>query len=220
VRSKQRGPWHLTSRQCLTMRNNSQLRLRKKRIFARVQPKYTPTVPRVSNTPSTNWRGRETCAGSKAPWRLVEKTAIGEGGVLEIRRSHAMVNRWNKAIAVGLRHNHDMAFTGTQSRTMAIVFFVTNYATNWKIRCGNVRRRQQQNYSRIQGTRGSGTKSEGGTRKFLARLANRIFTERALSQVGVVAHLLGFGMEFTHNKEWAYLNVRPSIGRCFEGGTT
>lgn len=38
-------------------------------------------------------------------------------------------------------------------------------------------------------------------------MANRIFTERALSEVEVAAHLLGFGMEFPHNKVWAYLNV-------------
>ena len=40
-----------------------------------------------------------------------------------------MVNRWNKAIAVGLRHNHDISFIATQCKTMAIVFYVTNYAT-------------------------------------------------------------------------------------------
>ncbi|KAF1814386.1 hypothetical protein P152DRAFT_456641, partial [Eremomyces bilateralis CBS 781.70] len=40
-----------------------------------------------------------------------------------------MVNRWNKAIAVGLRHNHDISFIGTQCKTMALVFYLTNYAT-------------------------------------------------------------------------------------------
>jgi hypothetical protein len=38
----------------------------------------------------------------KAPWKLVERTAFTEDGVLQIRRNHSMVNRWNKAIAVGL----------------------------------------------------------------------------------------------------------------------
>jgi len=65
----------------------------------------------------------------KAPWVLAEKTGFTEEGVLRIRRSHSMVNRWNKAIAVGLRHNHDISFIATQYRTMAIVYYVTNYTT-------------------------------------------------------------------------------------------
>jgi hypothetical protein len=150
----------------------------------------------------------------KAPWRLVEKTAIGEGGVLQIRRNHDMVNRWNKAIAVGLRHNHDIAFIGTQSRTMAIVFYLTNYATKledpvWKRAAAAAELLED---SRCSAT---GTTPENRTRKLMARLANRIFTERALSQVEVAAHLLGFGMEFTHNKDWAYLNVSSLYWEIF-----
>ncbi|KAM4064043.1 AAA domain-containing protein [Hirsutella rhossiliensis] len=65
----------------------------------------------------------------KAPWGLVDETAFTGDGVLRIRRSHSMVNRWNKAIAVGLRHNHDISFIVTQRKTMALIFYVTNYAT-------------------------------------------------------------------------------------------
>ncbi|XP_044714497.1 PIF1-like helicase domain-containing protein [Hirsutella rhossiliensis] len=38
------------------------------------------------------------------------------------------------------------------------------------------------------------------------RVANRVFTERPLSQVEVVAHLLGYPAEFTDSSAWAYLN--------------
>lgn len=48
---------------------------------------------------------------------------------------------------------------------------------------------------------------ENKTRQFLMRVANRIFTERPLSQVEVVAHLLGYGMEFASNDAWTFLNV-------------
>ncbi|XP_044714555.1 PIF1 protein [Hirsutella rhossiliensis] len=50
-------------------------------------------------------------------------------GATQIRRTHSMVNRWNKAIAVGLRHNHDISFIATQRKTMALMYYVTNYAT-------------------------------------------------------------------------------------------
>jgi hypothetical protein len=87
---------------------------------------HSPTCVKYSISKSA--KNRDPCR-FKAPWRLVEKTSFREDGVLEIRRRHSMVNRWNKAIAVGLRHNHDISFIGTQCRSMAIVFYVTNYAT-------------------------------------------------------------------------------------------
>jgi hypothetical protein len=125
---------------------------------------------------------------------------------METGGEDSVVNRWNKAISVGLRHNHDISFIGTQSRTMAIVFYVTNYATKledlvWKRAAAAAELLEDSRHL----TTGDGSVS--GTRLFLARVANRIFTERALSQVEVAAHLLGFGMEFTHSKSWVFLNV-------------
>ena len=43
-----------------------------------------------------------------------------------------MVNWWNKAIAVGLRHNYDILFIATQYKTIAIIFYITNYTTKVK----------------------------------------------------------------------------------------
>ncbi|KAM4058160.1 PIF1-like helicase [Hirsutella rhossiliensis] len=136
----------------------------------------------------------------KAPWKLVEETAFSSDGVLRIRRTHPMVNRWNKAIAVGLRHNHDISFIATQRKTMALVYYVTNYAT--KV--------EDPTWKRVAAAAELlPVLSAGGqpTRQFLMRVANRVFTERALSQVEVVAHLLGYPSEFTGSSAWAYLNV-------------
>lgn len=138
---------------------------------------------------------------------MVEKTAFKEGGVLEIQRSHDMVNRWNKAIAVGLRHNHDISFIGTQSRTMALLFYVTNYATKledpvWKRAAAAAAELLQ-----VIRDSGTGVGPENRTRQFLLKVANRVFTERPLSQVEVAAHLLGFPTEFSHNSTWTYLNA-------------
>ncbi|KAM4066730.1 PIF1 protein [Hirsutella rhossiliensis] len=136
-------------------------------------------------------------------------------------KTHPMVNRWNKAIAVGLRHNHDISFIATQRKTMALVYYVTNYATKvedptWKrvaaaaellpvvAAGGQPGAREDAGNGVVGGD--DGTKNNK-TRQFLMRVANRIFTERALSQVEVVAHLLGYPSEFTSSSAWAYLNV-------------
>ncbi|KAM4064178.1 PIF1-like helicase [Hirsutella rhossiliensis] len=34
-----------------------------------------------------------------------------------------------RAMAVGLRHNHDISFIATQRKTMALIYYITNYAT-------------------------------------------------------------------------------------------
>ncbi|KAF1807904.1 hypothetical protein P152DRAFT_469266 [Eremomyces bilateralis CBS 781.70] len=158
---------------------------------------HSPTCVKYSINGQTR-KNQDLCR-FKAPWKLVERTAFTEEGVLQIRRTHSMVNRWNKAIAVGLRHNHDISFIATQCKTMALVFYLTNYATKvedpvWK---------------REDATDGSTTDNGGKnrTRQFLMRIANRIFTERPLSQVEVVSDLLGYPREFTSNNAWSFVNV-------------
>ncbi|KAF2175488.1 hypothetical protein K469DRAFT_724119 [Zopfia rhizophila CBS 207.26] len=137
-------------------------------------------------------------------------TSFTEDGVLQIRRSHSLVNRWNKAIAVGLRHNHDICFIMTKCKGLALVFYITNYATKvedpvWKrvaaakelfhILEDGMTRNQPHGGSRLAESDGRGNR----TRQFLIRVANRIFTEQALSQVEVVAYLQGHGTEFISN---------------------
>lgn len=146
-----------------------------------------------------------------APWPLVERPAFAEDGLLRIRRRHDLVNRWNKAMAVGLRRNHDISFIVTKCRGLALVCYVTNYATKvedpvwkrvvaakelvWLLGDGTTRN-QSTDEPRLTET----GDRENRTRQFLLRFANRVFTERALSQVEVVAYLQGYGTEFTGSK--------------------
>jgi hypothetical protein len=159
-----------------------------------------------------------------APWRLVEKTGFTEDGVLRMRRTHPTVNRWNKAIAVGLRHNHDISFIATQTKAKAIVYYVTNYATKledplWKraAAASAIFNERQAANERA----GTGASSDEGaeannTRRFMVRVANRVFTERPLSQVEVIANLLGYSTEFSGAKAWTFLNVSMLYWHIFQ----
>ena len=162
----------------------------------------------------------------KVPWKLVERTAFTEDGVLQIRRNHSMVNRWNKAIAVGLRHNHDISFIATQRKTMAIVYYMTNYVTKvedpmWKWVAAVAElfhildKSETECLAQTTGSRTEDDCIQNRMRQFLMRVANRIFTERPLSQVEVVAHLLGYNMEFTNNDMWTFLNVSSLYWHVF-----
>ncbi|KAM4067070.1 PIF1-like helicase [Hirsutella rhossiliensis] len=117
------------------------------------------------------------------------------------------------------RHNHDISFIATQRKTMALIYYVTNYATKVE---DPVWKRVAAAAELLATSTGDGTANggrDGGgdaatddpvkgnrTRQFLMRVANRVFTERPLSQVEVVAHLLGYPAEFTDSSAWAYLN--------------
>ncbi|KAL9561046.1 hypothetical protein ACKAV7_014787 [Fusarium commune] len=171
--------------------------------------------------------GKQDLCRFKAPWKLVEKTAFNPDGVLQIRRSHSMVNRWNKAIAVGLRHNHDISFIATQCKTMALVYYLTNYATKvedpvWKRMAAasealdTLDGQQRQDHGADQGDAADGGEGrQNKARQFLIKVANRVFTERPLLQVEVVAHLLGYQTEFSGNVAWTFANVSVLYWRIF-----
>ncbi|KAL5583752.1 hypothetical protein FOVSG1_015103 [Fusarium oxysporum f. sp. vasinfectum] len=171
--------------------------------------------------------GKQGLCRFKAPWKLAETTAFNPDGTLQIRRSHSMVNRWNKAMAVGLRHNHDISFIATQCKTMALVYYLTNYATKvedpvWKRLAAasemldTLHGQQRQDRTADRGDvtdRGEGRQNKA--RQFLLKVANRVFTERPLSQVEVVAHLLGYHTEFSDNAAWTFTNVSALYWRIF-----
>lgn len=97
---------------------------------------------------------------------------------------------------------------------MAIVYYVTNYATKledlvWKRAAAAAEALDASTES------GPGSGPENRTRRFFAKVANRVFTERTLSQVEVAAFLMGFRTEFTHNKVWTYLNVSSLYWEVF-----
>ncbi|KJZ68295.1 hypothetical protein HIM_12316 [Hirsutella minnesotensis 3608] len=129
---------------------------------------------------------------------------------------------------------------------MALVYYVTNYATKvedptWKrvaaaaellpvVVAGRQLAAEEDVGSGAVGDEGDGDGDgvKNKTRQFLMRVANRIFTERPLSQVEVVAHLLGYLSEFTNSSAWAHLNVSVLYWNVFrrwrhlrqESGTT
>ncbi|XP_044714536.1 PIF1 protein [Hirsutella rhossiliensis] len=107
---------------------------------------------------------------------------------------HSMVNRWNEAIAVGLRHNHDISFIATQRKTMALIYYVTNYATKVE---DPVWKRVAAAAELLAASTGDGTANGGRDGGGDAATDD---------PVEVVAHLLGYPAEFTDSSAWAYLN--------------
>ncbi|KAK0745438.1 hypothetical protein B0T18DRAFT_428600 [Schizothecium vesticola] len=59
----------------------------------------------------------------------VHATTFNKDGDLVLKRSNGFINRWNKTLAVGLRHNHDISFLNSTSQSLSMIYYATNYAT-------------------------------------------------------------------------------------------
>ena len=105
---------------------------------------------------------------------------------------------------------------------MALIYYVTNYATKvedptWKRVAAVAELLPVVSGDGVDiggdAVGDNGTKNK--TRQFLMRVANRVFTERPLSQVEVVADLLGYRSEFTNSSAWAHLNISVLYWQVF-----
>ncbi|KAM6514313.1 hypothetical protein FALCPG4_015463 [Fusarium falciforme] len=162
---------------------------------------------------------RRTACRFKAPWKIVEETGFTKDGLLRIRRNHSLVNRYNKAMAIGRRHNHDISMILTRTKGLAMVFYITNYATKldtpmWKriVLAAEVFRQLSESAERrrqVSDPAGRDARPAllNESRQFLMRTANRIFSERQLSAVEVCYHLLGYQTDFTNVPQWSFLNL-------------
>ncbi|KAK7403825.1 hypothetical protein QQX98_010396 [Neonectria punicea] len=131
-------------------------------------------------------------------------------------------------MAVGLRHNHDISMILTRTKGLAMVFYITNYATKldtpmWKrivlaaevlrqLRESDVPSRQVSDPAERDAQRPAVLNK---SRQFLMRAANRIFSERQLSSVEVCYHLLGYETDFTNVPHWSFLNLNALYWAIF-----
>ena len=72
-------------------------------------------------------RKRECRFGFPRP--TVEKSIIDELGVAHLRRDNEWVTPYNPCIAAAIGSNQDLSFMGTKAKALALVYYITNYAT-------------------------------------------------------------------------------------------
>jgi hypothetical protein len=185
---------------------------------------YTPLEELTSEDPDVAWSGlvrdsnrvahnsqlhrhTETCYKYKtkhcrfgAPWAEVDHTNIADDCILRLKRNHDRIVTYNRAIASAFRHNHEIAYMYTKARSLASMYYMTNYATKfdlpmWKRVSYAAQIRQLQIAEHEQRDQDTAQDDEGFSeraRQFLMRIANRMSTEQELSSPEVVSYLLGF----------------------------
>ncbi|KAF2189109.1 hypothetical protein K469DRAFT_522564, partial [Zopfia rhizophila CBS 207.26] len=71
---------------------------------------------------------KDTCRFGM-PRNLQSHSKVDESGVIHLARNHGWVNPWNPAIASCIRSNHDISWIPTSTKCLALIYYLTNYAT-------------------------------------------------------------------------------------------
>lgn len=171
-----------------------------------VKYSYKPT--QGSGDGSSQTSTKPTCR-FRCPWALHEATTFNKDGDLVLKRSNGFINRWNKTLAVGLRHNHDISFLNSTSQSLSMIYYATNYATKLETPMWQRLALGAEVTARLEGEHTAGASSEtaqhNSTRQFFMRWANKIFTDREMSAVEVCYHILSYPTDFTSIPSWTFL---------------
>ena len=63
------------------------------------------------------------------PRPKVETSYIDDLGIAHLRRDDEWVNPYNPSIAAAIGSNQDLSFLATRAKTLALLYYITNYAT-------------------------------------------------------------------------------------------
>src|SRR6266850_2948638 len=67
------------------------------------------------------------------PRQIVPNSYVDDYGVVHLARNHSWVNPWNQAIASCIRSNHDIRWIPTVTRSLSLIYYLTNYATKYDL---------------------------------------------------------------------------------------
>ena len=73
--------------------------------------------------------GRKNSCRFNMPRKLVPTSYVDKYGVIHIARHNEWVVPWNPAITTCLRSNHDISSVPTVSKSLALLYYLTNYST-------------------------------------------------------------------------------------------
>ena len=72
--------------------------------------------------------GKDTCRFGM-PRDLLSESKVDDLGIIHLTRNNGWVNSWNPAIASCIRSNHDISWIPTKSKSLSLMYYITNYAT-------------------------------------------------------------------------------------------
>jgi hypothetical protein len=135
-------------------------------------------------------RGSASSCRFGMPRGLLDASKIDEYGVVHLARNHAWVNPWNPSIASCIRSNHDISWIPTMSKSLSLLYHITNYATKDDVSPGQMVTKAALLKQAIDRARSTSIPSladsrlrERGMDKFALRCFNSLSQDREVSGV-------------------------------------
>jgi hypothetical protein len=160
-----------------------------------------------------NTRSGDSCRFGM-PRELVPSAKINEFGIIHLARNHPWINPWNPAIASCLRSNHDISWIPTVSKSLALIYYITNYATKddvspWQMVAKAALLRQAIDSAKVADppTATDLRLRERGMDNFALRCFNSLAHDREVSGVQVASTLLHLPSYYTLNSKFVRVNL-------------
>jgi hypothetical protein len=157
--------------------------------------------------------GKENCRFGM-PRDLVPVSKVDEFGLIHLARNHAWTNPWNPAIASCLRSNPDVFWIPTVSKSLSLIYYITNYATKddvspWQMvaKAALLKQRIERAETAELPTRTDLRLREKGLDNFALRCFNTLSHDREVSGVQVVSTLLNLPTHYTISYNFIRINL-------------
>ncbi|KAJ5742359.1 uncharacterized protein N7511_011545 [Penicillium nucicola] len=157
--------------------------------------------------------GKETCRFGM-PRDLLPVSKVDEFGLIHLARNHAWTNPWNPAIASCLRSNHDVSWIPTVSKSLSLLYYITNYATKddvspWQMvaKAALLKQRIERAETSELPTRTDLRLREKGLDNFALRCFNTLSHDREVSGVQVASTLLNLPTHYTVSYNFIRINL-------------
>jgi hypothetical protein len=157
--------------------------------------------------------GKATCHFGM-PHNLLKTSKVDDHGVIHLARNHPWVNPWNPAIASCIRSNHNISWIPTVSKSLSLVYYITNYATKDDIsplqmvtKAALLKQAINQANTTQSPTTTQMRLRQRGMDNFTLCCFNSLSQDRKVSRVQVASTLLQFPSYYTLNYNFSHLNL-------------
>ena len=164
------------------------------------------------------------------PRPLINASFVGQHGVIELKRNNSWINPWNPVLSSLIRSNHDINFLPTKMKALAIIHYITNYATKGDcsqyqriMSAAIVRKAYEDAQSKATATGSSLPVRHADLDKFALRTFNRLAYEREVSGPLAASCLLDLPDHYSHDISLRRINLNLLRSRfvsiIFHGST-
>ena len=142
------------------------------------------------------------------PRELVPTSFVDDLGVVHVKRSDPWITFYNPAIATSIRSNHDISWVPTSTKALALVHYLTNYATKADISPQQMLLKAAllaESKERLESNSGDNISSQDT--KFLLRWYNSLAHDQEISGVQIASHLLGFPTHYSNYNSFVHVSL-------------